>query len=479
MIATNNEAPPIMEGRQPIQFTEVTLRDGEQQAKIHDIMPIPDRIRVFDEIINTGINRVEIGHLGNGDHDVPFAEALVAHITEQSLGGDERYDTLELQVLFGSQQQLTSGIDALEGFDKNRVIAHVYDRVSPELRGLATEPYTIQQSAERVIDAAQLLLEKGYHNFSISGEGTVDPNISAETAANGFYIPIVHALRSRGAEAININLPDTFGSSLGGEWTKEGLADFNRRIKEAAPDLTTSIHVHDDHKSAIDVAMAAIEVGFDSVEGTLIGMGERSGNVALVDVMQRLMESGRQDAEMRDRWQSISHIGRMSVSSSIWQQRSIESGTLRHVGNWYQSSRNIAEIYGVMNRFHKTSIGDPESYAAGSGPHAQANQEALRDPLQKPFWKNYGRVALIDAMLGGPVAQELIAIDVDRYRENTLNTHAAGGATKRVLEDEIIVAGESERRRAVGDAIAMMGAIAAVVGEVDVQDYVAPELTFA
>jgi isopropylmalate/homocitrate/citramalate synthase len=478
MIETQ-EIPPIPDSRQPVQFTEVTLRDGEQQAKIHDVMPIADRIRVFDEIINTGINRVEIGHLGNGDHDVPFAEALVAHIAEQSLGGDERYDSVELQVLFGSQQELTDGIDALEGFDKDQVVAHVYDRASPELRGLATEPYSIHQSATRIVDAAQLLLDKGYHNFSISGEGTVDPNVSAEAAANEFYIPIVHELRSRGAEAININLPDTFGSSLGGEWTKEGLADFNQRIKEAAPDLTTSIHVHDDHKSSLDVAMAAIEVGFNSVEGTLIGMGERSGNVALVDVMQRLLESGRHDVEMRDRWQSISRIGRMSVMNSIWQQRSIESGTLHHVGNWYQSAHAIAEIYGVMHRFHKTSVGDPESYAAGSGPHAQANQEALRDPVKKPFWKNYGRVALVDAMLGGPVAQELITIDVDRYRENTLNTHAAGGATKRILEDEIIVASESERRQAVVDAIAMMRAITMVVGEVDVEDYVTPELAFA
>jgi isopropylmalate/homocitrate/citramalate synthase len=473
------EVPPIPEIRRPIQFTDVTLRDGEQQAKIHDVMPIADRIAVFDEIINTGVSRIEIGHLGNGEHDVPFAEALVAHIAEQSEAGDERYDGVELQVLFGSQQELTDGIDALGGFDKDRVIVHVYDRLSPELRCLATTPYSTEQSAARIVDAADLLQEKGYTNFSISGEGSVDPNISSETAANDFYIPIIHALRAHGAEAINVNLPDTFGSSLGGEWSKDGLADFNQRIKDAAEDVTTSIHVHDDHKSATEVAMAALEVGFDSVEGTVIGMGERSGNVALVDVMQRLLESGRNDVEMRDRWQSASHIGRMSVLQSMWQERSLDSRMLHHIGNWYGSAHAIAQIYGTMNRFHQTSIGDPESYAAGSGPHAQANQEALRDPVHKPFWRNYGRVALVDAMLGGPVAQELIAVNVARYRENTLNTHAAGGATARVLADEIVVASDSERRQAVADAMTMMHAIVVVVGQVDIKDYVNPELVFA
>lgn len=473
------EIPPIRDGRQPIRFTDVTLRDGEQQAKILDVMPIEDRIRVFDEIVNTGITRVEIGHLGNDDHDVPFARELVEHINERSARGDSRYDEVELQVLFGTQASLTSGIDALEGFDKDRVIVHVYDRASPELRNLATEPYNLERSAKRIIEAAELLTNKGYRNFSISGEGTVDPNISAETAAAGFYIPIMRQLRAQGARYINVNLPNTFGSSLGGEWSKEGLGYFNRLIKDAEPEATTSIHVHNDHKSAIEFAMAALEVGFDSVEGTIIGMGERSGNVALADIMQRLLESGRQDVEMRDRWQTISHIGRMSLIGSIWQRRSIETGILKHIGNWYQSARSIANIYGTLNRFHKTSIGDPESYAAGSGPHAQANQEALRDPVRKPFWKNYGRVALIDAMLGGPVAQELIAVNVERYKENTLNTHAAGGATKRVLEDEIVVASESERRQAVADAIAMMSSIISVVGEVGVEEYSVPELVYA
>ena len=429
--------PPIPVDRQTIFFTDVTLRDGEQQAKRFNIMPIEDRIAVFDEIVNTGIRRIEIGHLGDvevGEEkpDVSFARALVDHIHEKSAEGDERYDAVELQVLFGTQTELTNGIDALEDFDKDRVIVHVYDRLSPRLRELAAEPYSVEDSAQRVIQASGLLIDRGYTRFSISGEGTIDPNISAVDAADTFYLPIVQSLRERGIHQINVNLPNTFGASLVGEWTKDGLETFNQRIK-TEHNVTTSIHIHDDHKSATEVALAALEVGFDTIEGTIIGMGERSGNVALIDIMQRLFESARSDVEMRERWETISQIGRMSVYESVWQQRTLDEDVIRNASEWYGAASRIAAIYGTENRLHKTSIGDPESYAAGSGPHAHANQEALKDPVGKPFWKNYGRIALIDAMLGGPVALELLAIDVDRYKENTEDRERADERPKKKL----------------------------------------------
>src|SRR5438105_1172141 len=135
--------------RQEIAFTEVTLRDGEQQDKRYPIMPVEERLRVLDSIVDAGMMRIEIGHLGN-EHDIDFARAAVAHIQERGKV-DDRYNRVDVQVLFGSQPDLIApGLQALEGFSKDRVIVHVYDRVSPNLRHLATDPYTSEQSADRV-----------------------------------------------------------------------------------------------------------------------------------------------------------------------------------------------------------------------------------------------------------------------------------------------------------------------------------------
>jgi isopropylmalate/homocitrate/citramalate synthase len=452
-------------GRQPIHFTSVDLRDGEQQEKAEAIMPIGDRIRIFDHIVDTGIKRIEIGHLGN-EHDAEFARALVQYITQESDRGDESYDDVELQVLFGSQLELTGGIDALEGFDPDRVVVHLYDRVSPALRNLAATPYTIGDSAARVAEAAKSVIEKGYRNISISGEGTVDPDVSAEAAAQNFYIPIIQAIKRAGAAKINVNLPNTFGSSLGGEWNKFGLKNFDALIKHRFPDVTTSIHVHNDHNSATEVALTAIEAGFDTVEGTLFGMGERSGNVALADVMVRLLEDARQVVEVQQRWDLVSQIAQEAVMTSVWVDRALDPKLVEGAVNWHRAAQEIAITYDTENRLHKTSLGNPEAYAAGSGPHAHANQEALKDPIEKPLWRNYGRAALIHAMLGRQEAKQVIAIDPDRYREITLATHAAGGSTRRILDEEVVECTDSARDEALRQARQMIDRIFSVTLDV-------------
>lgn len=452
------------EGRQPIYFTAVDLRDGEQQRKRYDVMPIEDRIAVFDQIVNAGIGRVEIGHLGN-PHDVEFARALVQHIDQQAEAGDERYETVELQALFGSQMDRTSGIEALDGFDKDRVIVHVYDRVSPGLRGLAAKPYSIEESAGRVADAALDFAERGYTKFSISGEGTVDPEIMPRQAADQFYIPVIDRLTEAGSTNININLPNTFGSSPGGEWGEAGMRVFNDRVKDAHPDVTTSIHVHNDHNSATEVAMAAIRAGFDSVEGTMIGMGERSGNVALVDVMTVLLEDGRQQLEVQRRWHVASHAAKTAVMASLWHSRSIDAAMMRHLTHWHQAGTTISAIYDTTNRWERTSLGNPDAYDAGSGPHAHANREYLHDPVRNPLWRNYGRIALVHAMMGRPEAQQIISVNRGRLREISLLTHAAGGSSHQMHGEEVVECSEERRHQAIAMAGAEMDAIVGVVSD--------------
>lgn len=441
----------------PIGFTEVTPRDGEQQIKIKPVMDIPERIAVFDEIVSTGIDRVEIGHLGN-EHDVKFARALVGHVNERSESGDERYANVSLQVLFDTRSSMEEGLAAIEDFDPDRVVVHVYDRVSPNLRRLAEEPYTTRESAERVINASQAAIDRGYTNFSVSGEGTVDPDLPMDEALDDFYLPIIDSLRENGATSININLPNTFGSSLVGEWDETGLEIFNAAIKERDPEATTSVHVHNDHNSANEYAVAAIRAGFDRVEGTN-GMGERAGNVALPDVMVLLLESARSVVENRSHGRR--RVGHAAVR--LWEDRYLEEGIVSNLGNWYGAARQVSTIYGTMNRFHQTSLGNKEAYGAGSGPHAHANRELLRDPVANPLWKNYGRSALIHAMLGRPEAWQIIEVDPDRIRDITLETHAAGGSTVSVREERVEPCSDEARAQAIQEAEAMMERIVRVV----------------
>src|SRR4051812_34498938 len=50
-----------------VQFTDVTLRDGQQQQT--NEVTLEERVEVFDNIVSTGVDRIEIGHLGNAQGD--------------------------------------------------------------------------------------------------------------------------------------------------------------------------------------------------------------------------------------------------------------------------------------------------------------------------------------------------------------------------------------------------------------------------
>lgn len=432
---------------QPIEFTEVTLRDGEQQEKRYPEMPIPDRIDVFEACIDAGVTTIEIGHLGN-DPDIELASAIVKRIKTAEALGSTRYEDVSLQILFGSQKDLIEkGTRVFDDFDKDRVIVHVYDRVAEYLRILASDPYTISQSAERVAEAAHIAADYGFNRFSISGEGAIDPLTAIELVTD-FYTQVGQSLQKRGITAINFNLANTFGLSIT-ESTPDELAFFDTRSKTEVPGATTSVHVHNDHTSAAEFAVAAITAGFDKVEGTMIGMGERAGNVALVDVVVRLLENARANIERQEAYRAMEGMGRVAVGSSaesIWKTRHIDPKVMTSIDRWHDISAEIADIYDTGDRFAKTSLGNPAAYAAGSGPHAHANREFARDPINKPLWRSYGWSAIVHAMMGRKEAREILAVDKERIKRITLETHAAGGSTRSIHEDKVIFASDEDRK---------------------------------
>jgi len=86
-----------------------------------------------------------------------------------------------------------------------------------------------------------------------------------------------------GAGAERVVLCDTNGPSLPGQVTA-AVAD----VREALPDLPLGIHCHDDAGVAVANSLAAVEAGVTQVQGTMNGIGERTGNANLVTIIANL-----------------------------------------------------------------------------------------------------------------------------------------------------------------------------------------------
>lgn len=442
-------------GCQILKICDVTLRDGQQQRTNN--VTEKQRIQVFDSIIETGVGRIEIGHLAN-TMDQNLARKLVAHIANMEKE-DSRYKDVQLQVLFGSQPDLiVQGSNVLkEAFQENygdewleimqkKVIVHVYDRIDSELIKASADPYTQEESAKRVSAAAINAVEAGFINFSISGEASTA--VKSEEAIE-FYRHVTTDLINYGAETVNVNLANTYGFSQNTYWNSATLNHFNRSVKYGFGDkVTTSIHAHNDVNSALDISMSAIDAGFNLVETTHIGMGERAGNVASVDIMSRIIEQARHKEKLAGTEESeiSKNLNRFVTTQVVC----VDKNIIENLGNWYGSGKTIAKIFGkhADYRWKRTTLGNPYAHDNGSGPHDANMAAAIIDPEKYPADSNYEWNLIVNNIMGRPYTEELILGYPEVVDRVTVGNHASGGKTKAIKNGKLMRASDETIEKA-------------------------------
>lgn len=97
----------------------------------------------------------------------------------------------------------------------------------------------------------------------------------------GYALQCVGAAHQAGAE--RVVLCDTNGSTLPPQ-----ITDAVRAVRERFPDLKLGIHCHNDRECAVANTLAAVAEGVDQVQGTMNGIGERTGNANLCSIIANL-----------------------------------------------------------------------------------------------------------------------------------------------------------------------------------------------
>ncbi len=97
----------------------------------------------------------------------------------------------------------------------------------------------------------------------------------------GYALDTLRAAAAAGAE--RVVLCDTNGGSLPG-----GVRAVVEAVHTELPDLALGIHTHDDGGCAVANTLVAVEAGAGQVQGTINGIGERTGNANLVTIIADL-----------------------------------------------------------------------------------------------------------------------------------------------------------------------------------------------
>jgi 2-isopropylmalate synthase len=249
-----------------IQLYDATLRDGMGGGGMS--LTAEEKVRVVHALDALGVHMIEAGFPASN----PKEHELFALLAEEELASAEI-------VAFGMTRRRDVAAERDEGL---RVLADCFApactivgkasvlhvervvRVSRE-ENLAM----IAESVALLVGAGKRVLLDAEHFFD------------GFALDAGYALDCLRAAAEAGAE--RVVLCDTNGGSLPPQ-IRTALAV----VGEALPGFPLGIHTHDDSGCAVANTLAAVESGATQVQGTINGIGERTGNANLVTIIADL-----------------------------------------------------------------------------------------------------------------------------------------------------------------------------------------------
>ena len=254
------EKVAIMEQNR-VYFFDTTLRDGEQTPGVS--LQTPEKIEIAKGLVRLGIDVIEAGFPAASPGDFEAVQMIAREVKGTTICGLARANEKDVQKV----------ADALKDAERSRL--HVFIATS-EIH----MKYKLKMTRQEVLDRVKSILEfaKGkFDEIEFSGEDAARTDLD-------FLCEVFGVAIAGGATIINV--PDTVGYMNPNEF-----GDKIRYIKEHTPGIENaiiSVHCHDDLGLANANTLAAIKAGARQVEGTINGLGERAGNVAIEEVVMAL-----------------------------------------------------------------------------------------------------------------------------------------------------------------------------------------------
>jgi len=258
----------MMTGREFVEIFDTTLRDGMQVEGVS--ATVEDKLRIAEQLDLLGVRYIEGGWPGANPKDAEFFERAA---TELRLSAS----TL---VAFGSTRRPLGKVDD-DATLRNLIEANT-----------ASVCIVAKSSGYHVTEALQTTLDEGVAMILdsvrfLAGHGR-EVLVDLEHFFDGWKYDREFSLRAIEAAvmagASHLVLCDTNGGSLPHE-VGEIVSAVATHV---GSDVVIGIHCHDDTGCAVANSLAAVVSGARHVQGTLNGLGERTGNTNLTTVIPNL-----------------------------------------------------------------------------------------------------------------------------------------------------------------------------------------------
>lgn len=261
-------------------WCSVDLRDGNQA--LIEPMNVDEKMEMFELLLRLGFKEIEIGFPAASQIEFDFLRKLVA---EKKIPDD-----VKVQVLTQCREELIDRtFESIEGI-KN-VIVHIYNSTSTLQRDVV-----FHKNQDEIIDiavAGTRMVKERLAKF----DGNVQLEYSPESFTGtemDFALRICTAVQKEWNHAtdepiifnlpatVEMNTPNVYADQI--EWMSTHF--------EERDNIVLSVHPHNDRGTGVAITELALLAGADRVEGTLLGNGERTGNVDILTIAYNMFSQG-------------------------------------------------------------------------------------------------------------------------------------------------------------------------------------------
>ncbi len=261
-------------------WCSVDLRDGNQA--LIEPMVVEEKMEMFRLLVKMGFKEIEIGFPAASQIEFDFLRQLV----ERRMIPDD----VTVQVLTQCREHLIRRtFEAIQGVKK--AIVHIYNSTSTlqrevvfhkdrdEIKEIAVEGVKLVKKYMQAHEG-EIILEYSPESFT----GTeLDFALDICTAVQEEWQPTPE-------NKMIINLPATVEMTTPNVYADQ-IEWMNNHFKDR-DSIILSIHPHNDRGTGIAATELALLAGAERVEGTLLGNGERTGNVDILNIAYNMFSQG-------------------------------------------------------------------------------------------------------------------------------------------------------------------------------------------
>jgi len=263
------------------RWASVDLRDGNQALLAP--MNVAQKQALWRLLVDIGVKEIEVGFPSASQPDHDFVRWLIEE--------REIPDDVTIQVLVQAREDLIERtFAALDGV--RRAIVHVYNSTSPVQREwvFGADRAGVKAIAVR---GAELLQREAAKYPGTDWTFQYSPESFSQTEPE-YAVEVVNAVldvwQPTPERPCIVNLPATVESASPNVFADQ-VEWFCRRL-DRRDAVVVSLHTHNDRGGAAAAAELGLLAGADRLEGTLLGNGERTGNMDLITVAMNLYSQG-------------------------------------------------------------------------------------------------------------------------------------------------------------------------------------------